>query len=375
MAKLIYKREGRTYYYSQIPILDKRGRHTHKYRRESTHTTSYQEAMKIARLREKRQMEGVGEREDPFLLEGVDEFVRLTEAEGKSDIKNQKTFRRYIEPHTKKLFISDLDQSLIRKLRRVHTKDNYSANYTNNLVAFLISVYNYARDEKLDVSEANFKDVKLKTKRKTRFFLDGEEQKFLKEIDPAREANGMPSYADRIKSKMYIQTALQDQYDLCVFLIDTGVRHTEASEALRSSVGLDWKYINIYREKVGNEGNIALTNRLREVLQRRLHNSNSPYIFPRRHDPSKPRTYAMDGVRKAINRAELNAEHLVKRYGTFTPHCFRHSFASKLAQNGLDLLSISKLLGHSTTQMTQRYAHLIHDRSADQAAEILNNLN
>ena len=36
----------------------------------------------------------------------------------------------------------------------------------------------------------------------------------------------------------------------------------------------------------------------------------------------------------------------------------RHTCASWLVQGGVPLLEVSKLLGHSTTEMTERYAHL-----------------
>ena len=43
-------------------------------------------------------------------------------------------------------------------------------------------------------------------------------------------------------------------------------------------------------------------------------------------------------------------------------HCFlhklRHTFASHLVQNGVDLYRVSKLMGHSSIKMTERYAHL-----------------
>lgn len=43
-------------------------------------------------------------------------------------------------------------------------------------------------------------------------------------------------------------------------------------------------------------------------------------------------------------------------------HCFfhklRHTFASHLVQNGADLYYVSKLMGHSSIKMTEKYAHL-----------------
>ncbi|HXX76712.1 MAG TPA: tyrosine-type recombinase/integrase, partial [Nitrospiraceae bacterium] len=41
----------------------------------------------------------------------------------------------------------------------------------------------------------------------------------------------------------------------------------------------------------------------------------------------------------------------------FRFHDLRHTFATRLAQRGVDLYKIQRLLGHKTGVMTQRYAH------------------
>ena len=42
-------------------------------------------------------------------------------------------------------------------------------------------------------------------------------------------------------------------------------------------------------------------------------------------------------------------------------HVLRHSFASHFVMNGGDILTLQKILGHSTVSVTMRYAHLSSD--------------
>ena len=52
-------------------------------------------------------------------------------------------------------------------------------------------------------------------------------------------------------------------------------------------------------------------------------------------------------------------------FDNFRLHDLRHTFATRLAQAGVDIFKISKLLGHKDIKMTQRYAHHCPDSLRD----------
>lgn len=78
-----------------------------------------------------------------------------------------------------------------------------------------------------------------------------------------------------------------------------------------------------------------------------------------------PLTMTIDGVKSSWRRARVKAD---MEHVNF--HDLRHSCASILIALGVDLYTVSKILGHSNTQTTQRYAHL----QVEQQREALNKL-
>ncbi|MFS1519239.1 tyrosine-type recombinase/integrase [Bacillus sp. SCS-151] len=82
---------------------------------------------------------------------------------------------------------------------------------------------------------------------------------------------------------------------------------------------------------------------------------------------------SVSAVQKMINRHLIRAkEHLpFLTYKHITAHKLRHSFATELAQQGVDVLTIQNLLGHESVATTQIYAH-IQSETKKKAIALLN---
>jgi len=70
-------------------------------------------------------------------------------------------------------------------------------------------------------------------------------------------------------------------------------------------------------------------------------------------------TGAITSFRRALDRSGID---LPKGQAS---HALRHTFASHFIQNGGNILTLQKILGHSSLAMTMRYAHLAPDHLRD----------
>ena len=147
---------------------------------------------------------------------------------------------------------------------------------------------------------------------------------------------------------------------LLEMLYATGVRVGELTSIKVSDINLSLKQILILgkgnKERYVTYGEYC-EDSLKEYLSDgylRLNTENSPYLFLNQHGG----VLTERGVRYILDQ-------LIKKtsiHKNISPHMIRHSFATHLLNEGCDLLTVQKLLGHESIKATQIYTHVTTDR-------------
>ena len=130
--------------------------------------------------------------------------------------------------------------------------------------------------------------------------------------------------------------------------LNTGMRKGEVLTIVREEVDLKHGFILLENTKNGERREIPINQTLRDTLTALPRHITIPYVFWKKKDGKR-----YGDVKKSFHSA-------LKRAGikNFRFHDLRHTIASHLVMNGIDLTTVKELLGHKTIAMTMRYAHL-----------------
>jgi integrase len=132
--------------------------------------------------------------------------------------------------------------------------------------------------------------------------------------------------------------------------LQTGMRRGEILNLKWEDVDFKTGQITVTTSKNGEKRYIPMSPVLRETLIKLPRHIRSPYVFCNKE--GNPYWELKRSFKTALRKAGIE---------NFRFHDLRHTFASHLVMNGVDLLTVKELLGHKTLDMTLRYSHLSAD--------------
>jgi integrase len=176
-------------------------------------------------------------------------------------------------------------------------------------------------------------------------------------VNPARlvrqkaENNGRIRYL-LTEEEVRLRTVLMEKFPhrICEldFALNVGLRKTNQYELTWNDIDFDRRTVSVGRSKNGAPLNLPLNDSAIAALRTAQKYSNgSPAIFLNR---------VGHGLRD--NRHWFDTAKKEAKIQGFRWHDLRHTFVSHLVMVGVDIVTVSKLAGHKTIQVTMRYAHL-----------------
>ena len=136
-------------------------------------------------------------------------------------------------------------------------------------------------------------------------------------------------------------------------MIDSGMRLGECSSLLVDDLNLAKHQIFLRAEITkGRKDRVVFFSPktefiLRRWLQFKDRYTESDYLFPVKHNGAHVKVSTFEtNFKKYLYRASINTN--------ISPHCLRNNFAKRCLMNGMDIYTLSKLLGHSSVTVTEQ---------------------
>lgn len=277
-------------------------------------------------------------------------------------------FRKELDRNTLKAYRIDLKQFFEYAMEDLPGKEKiedyitelhkkFKQKTVKRKIASLKAYYNYLVEKEI-INDTPFRKIKVKFK----------ETMVLPRIIPREEIEQLLNcmYAQENKGNVKYKYWLRD-IAVIETLFATGARVYEISNIREDNVNLNTGLIRIMG-KGGKERYIQIASSEILGILKNYYRENaeeikqSGFFFVN----NRGGRYTEQSIRLMLKKYTKLAG--IER--NITPHMFRHSFATYLIEEGVDISCVQQILGHSSIKTTQIYIHV----AAKKQAEILREL-
>lgn len=259
-----------------------------------------------------------------------EEFLKKLETELKISKNSTYTIRNYLFANSELLEFSKKDPDLIDEDDvKLYMADNLSEKAATSIIVFLSAV-RYAFKSILK------KDPTIAIKRPKR-------EKKIPTVLTKDEIKALIEKSNTKKSKLIISLMYA-----CGFRVSELVNLKVADLNFEEKIG-QVRQAKGRKDRVFNIPNFILP-KLKKQTEKQKEN-NREYLFTNSTTGNKLTTR---NIQKIVNKTAHKAG--IKK--SVHPHTLRHSFATHLLEDGVDIRKIQELLGHADLSTTQIYTHI-----------------
>ena len=287
----------------------------------------------------------------------LEAYLEYCEYRKELDKKTLKAYRIDLRQYFEYVNADEPDKEKIEEYV-TYLHKSYKQKTVKRKIASMKAFYNYLEESEI-IAESPFRKIKVKFKETVtlpRIIPREEIEKLLNHMYQCLNENDKVSHKHMLRDVAVIE----------VFFA-TGARVYEISNIREDSINLNTGLIKLFG-KGGKERYVQISNTsILEVL-RKYYDENeqaikkSGYFFVNNRESR----YTEQSIRLMLKKYTKQAG--IER--NITPHMFRHSFATYLIEEGVDVSCVQQILGHSSIKTTQIYIHI----AAKKQAEILKEL-
>ena len=183
--------------------------------------------------------------------------------------------------------------------------------------------------------------------------------KFFQGENPVR---GVTFFSERQKERILdddearrlVEASTKSLRPVVIVALNTGMRISEILSLRWGNVNFPRRFLFIERSKNGRSRKVPMNSDVLRTLAG-LRRNGEEFVF------AKERS---SGPLRSVRTAFLNALEKAK-LSNVRFHDLRHTFATNLVMNGVDLVTVKEILGHSEIAMTVRYSHPSDSRKMD----------
>ena len=242
--------------------------------------------------------------------------------------------------------VEEVNYNLIREYLLYIQQFNYSKTTTARKIASLRTFYRFLYREKvIEANPALGIHAPKKGKPLPEFLTEQEIEKIFNGIKIDTPAG----YRNRA---------------ILELLYATGMRISELSNLNFENLNLEENEIKVFG-KGSKERIVLVSTRAKQFLESYIKNARYLIFNQAKNEAQSPVFINKTGYRlqpQTVRQVIKDVVEKIELPKHVTPHVFRHSFATKLLENGADLRVVQELLGHSSISNTQIYTHVSMER-------------